>query len=188
MDYPAFLKAINQKNAKAWEKLYHNYYASLCSYAGKIVGEAGIPEDIVQDCLIRLWRGKVEFSEMRALTAWLYKSVYHASISVLREKQAQQRLQKEWQTEPFTDEEQMVKMALKEEVISRFYEVLHQMPLQQQEILLHSLKGLKVQEIAEVMNISENTVKTQKKRAYLFVREQLGDRVLQVLFILFSLQ
>ena len=46
---------------------------------------------------------------------------------------------------------------------------------QQRDILLRSMKGEKVKDMAEKLGVSENTIKTQKKRAYAFVREQLGD-------------
>ena len=37
------------------------------------------------------------------------------------------------------------------------------------------MKWEKVKDMAEKLGVSENTIKTQKKRAYAFVREQLGD-------------
>ena len=37
------------------------------------------------------------------------------------------------------------------------------------------MKGEKVRDMADELGVSENTIKTQKKRAYAFVREQLGD-------------
>ena len=49
------------------------------------------------------------------------------------------------------------------------------LPEQQRDILLRSMKGEKVKDMAEKLGVSENTIKTQKKRAYAFVREQLGD-------------
>ena len=49
------------------------------------------------------------------------------------------------------------------------------MPEQQKEIILLSMKGLKVKEIAASLELSENTVKTQKKRAYQFIRKELGE-------------
>ena len=70
-----------------------------------------------------------------------------------------------------SDEETAQEMAVREEVISYFYELLYQLPVQQRDILLYSLQGLKVQDIAGIMDISENSIKTQKKRAYLFVQE-----------------
>ena len=185
MEHPVFLEAVNRKNEKAWERLYRYYYAPLCSYAEKILGGECAPEDVVQECLIRMWHACLEFSELKALTAWLYKSGYNASISVLREKKVQKRLHENLSYEPYCDEERAQAPALREEVISRFYDILYQMPKQQQDILMYRLKGLKVQEVAELMHISENSVKTHKKRAYLFVREHFDASMLQVLFACF---
>ena len=78
------------------------------------------------------------------------------------------------------------KLALKEEVIRRFYEVLYKLPRQQQDVLLFSLRGLSVSDVAKEMNVSENTVKTKKKRAYLFVREHLEPHCMQVLLLFLS--
>lgn len=179
------LSEINEKKDKAWEKLYQYYYAPLCSYAEKLIGEAGIAEDIVQECLIRMWHARVEFQELRALTSWLYRSVYRASVSVLREKKILKRLSEGLNEKQICDEQQAQRMALREEVISRFYEIVAQLPRQQQDILLYTLKGLKVQEIAVMLNISENSVKTQKKRAYLFVRDHFDPVQLHILYFFF---
>lgn len=48
------------------------------------------------------------------------------------------------------------------------------------------MKGEKVKEIAAKLGISENTVKTQKKRAYHFLREQLSELWAIVLPLLFG--
>ena len=74
-----------------------------------------------------------------------------------------------------SDESDAVEMALEEEAITRFYTVITRLPEQQRDILLRSMKGERVRDMAEKLGISENTVKTQKKRAYAFVREQLED-------------
>lgn len=186
MDFSAFLDGINKKSERAWKELYRYYYAPLCSYADRLTGEEGLGEDIVQECLIRMWRTGLEFADLRALTSWLYKSVYNASISVLREKKSKERLYSELPQEELAGEGDAQKMALREEVIRRFYEVLYKLPRQQQDVLLFSLRGLSVSDVAKEMNISENTVKTLKKRAYLFVREHLESRYLHVFLFLLS--
>lgn len=181
----AFLKGINEKNEKAWEELYRYYYAPLCAYVEKMLGDSGVAEDIVQECLIRMWHAETTFTEVKALSAWLYKSVYHAAVSALREKKSHTRLLDTLKV-VLPEEEEAREMAWQEEAISRFYDVLYQMPQQQRDILMYCLKGMTVQEIAALMHISENSVKTQKKRAYQFVRERFDVNVLQVLFILFT--
>ena len=69
---------------------------------------------------------------------------------------------------------------------SRFYQAISRLPEQQREILLQSANGKKIRDIALSLGISENTVKTQKKRAYFFLREQLGELWLFVLPLLFK--
>lgn len=49
-----------------------------------------------------------------------------------------------------------------------------------------SMEGCKVKEIAERLEVSENSVKIQKKRAYAFLREGLGEGIAVLTFLLFS--
>ena len=77
-------------------------------------------------------------------------------------------------------------LKVKREAISRFYQAISRLPEQQREILLQSANGKKIRDIALSLGISENTVKTQKKRAYFFLREQLGELWLFVLPLLFK--
>ena len=134
MEYRQFLDGVNRKEDKAWVELYDYFYAPLCCYAAKIMGNDQMVEDVVQGCFVKLWMGQV-----------------------------------------VSDESDAVEMALEEEAITRFYTVITRLPEQQRDILLRSMKGERVRDMAEKLGISENTVKTQKKRAYAFVREQLGD-------------
>lgn len=180
-----FLEDVCHKKERAWEKLYSYFYTPLCNYAARIIKDVDAAEDIVQGCLVGLWRSSLCFTDFRSLTAYLYRSVYNSSLNFIRDQRVAQRLYQEWEEDVLLNETDAVEMAIEEEVIARFYEVLDKLPEQQKEILLRSLKGDKVRDIALSLSISENTVKTQKKRAYLFVREQMGD-VFFFLFFLFG--
>lgn len=168
------------------KRLYERYYAPLCSYAEKLLGGNTYAEDVVSSCLIKIWDTEISFLSLDGLTAWLFKSVYHAAIDVMREKNA---LQHFWEHAPFPDidEETAKDMALREEAITYFYEILDLLPAQQREILHLTLQGHKVQEIAALLAISENTVKEQKKRAYRFVREHFDSDKLRLLLTLLFL-
>ena len=83
-------------------------------------------------------------------------------------------------------EEEYIRMALEEEIISRFYKALEEMSPQQREIILMTLRGDKVDDISRKLNISPNSVKTQKKRAYSFLRGKLGTSFVIVKLLLFA--
>lgn len=182
MKLEQFLEGITKKDPKAWEELYRYFYAPLCNYAAKMANDSIAAEDIVQDCLVKLWRSTFVFSDIRAITTYLYRSVYHASLNFVRDNAVKQRVHEEWAARQQVTEEEAVDMAVEEEAISRFYEIVARLPEQQRDIVLQTLKGAKIKDIALSLSISENTVKTQKQRAYLFLREQLGDTLL--LFVL----
>ena len=59
-------------------------------------------------------------------------------------------------------------------MIAKLRSVLSELSDQQRQVMNLSLEGLKVREIAQLLEVSENTVKMQKKRAYAIVRERMG--------------
>jgi RNA polymerase sigma-70 factor (ECF subfamily) len=58
------------------------------------------------------------------------------------------------------------------------------LPEASREIMILALNGLKNQEIADELNISINTVKTQKKIAYSKLKQKLEPRILTILMSL----
>lgn len=185
MDEKEFLAGLNRKEERAWKELYDYFYSPLCVYSSRIAGDGTAAEDIVQDCLVKLWHSTVCFEEMKVLTSYLYRSVYHATLNEMRGRERAQRLHKRWTEEVMAEGEAQV-AALEEETITRFYKVLGELPAQQREILLLCMKDKKVREIAELLDVTENTVKTQKKRAYEFVRDRMGDLWTVAVALLFA--
>ena len=175
MEYRQFLDGVNRKEDKAWVELYDYFYAPLCCYSAKIMGNDQMVEDVVQGCFVKLWLSTVCFEDIKVITAYLYRAVYNAALNFVRDQKRSKKAHEVWMGQVVSDESDAVEMALEEEAITRFYTVITRLPEQQRDILLRSMKGERVRDMAEKLGISENTVKTQKKRAYAFVREQLGD-------------
>lgn len=155
--------------------MYRYFYAALCSYANRFVKDSEAAKDIVQSCIIHLERSDALFNDIKALTTYLYHSVYNDSLNFIRGRQNLSTIHSNYLRKVAEEEADAIYDALEEEVITRFHLVLKRLPSQQRDILCLSLNGKTVKEIAEELSISENTVKTHKKRAYQFVREQLGE-------------
>ena len=167
MDEREFLSGVNRKDERAWKELYDCFYAPLCCYSARISKDGTEAEDVVQDCLVKLWHSEVKFEDMKVITSYLYRAVYRATLNAVRDRERDRRIHERWVEGLAEDEGRAAEMALEEEAITRFHKVLELLPGQQRDILLHCMKGEKVREIAEALGVSENTVKTQKKRAYL---------------------
>ena len=86
MEYRQFLDGINRKEDKAWVELYDYFYAPLCCYAAKIMGNDQMVEDVVQGCFVKLWLSTVCFEDIKVITAYLYRAVYNAALNFVRRK------------------------------------------------------------------------------------------------------
>jgi RNA polymerase sigma factor (sigma-70 family) len=63
--------------------------------------------------------------------------------------------------------------AFENEVYQLLYDAINSLPPNGKQVIELSMDGLKNKEIAKSLNISVNTVKTLKLRAYKFLREKL---------------
>ena len=177
------LEGINKKQQIAWKELYNHYYPSLCSYSTSIIKDSEAAQDIVQSLFIKIWESSFNFSQIAALTTYMYRTVYNRSLNYLRDNKSYQSQYID-QIELLSDNEDIfIAEAVEEETITKFYQALSALPDQQKEIILLSLKGNKIQEIANRLKVSANSVKTQKKRAYLFIRKNINSNLAILLSI-----
>ena len=160
------LRGVNQKDLKAWETLYASYYAALCSYADGIVKDSDTAQDIVQDTLIRIWNSDRTFPDIKELTWYLYRSTYNNALFHLRTQASRQNILRKMVAEEVELPDEQFALTVRE----------------RKKILLMSIQGHSGNEIADLLGISINTVKTQKNRGFKYLREKLKDSVL--LFLL----
>ncbi len=175
VDKSNFLKGVNLKEAGAWKELYRYFYGALCNYASGIVTDDATAEDLVQECLISIWKSELVFTDVKALSVYLYRAVYNNSLKYLRDKKTNSQRLSQWNSEQDEVEETYFYRAVEEEMIRELRIAISKLPGQQQKILSLSSEGFSVQEVADKLNISVNTVKTQKKRAYVYLKEHLKD-------------
>jgi RNA polymerase sigma-70 factor (ECF subfamily) len=64
---------------------------------------------------------------------------------------------------------------VKEEIYNQLFAAIDRLPERQREVLLLTMEKRKVKEIAELMSISINSVKTQKQRAMETLRKALNN-------------
>lgn len=175
MDQGQFLEGVNHKKPGAWKNFYKYYYAALCSYAEHIMENRSAAEDVVQECFISIWKSAVVFDELKALRTYLFRSVYHNALKYLRDKQVDDHRLQDWLQVQSEKSEDYFYQAVEEEIIRKIRLAIADLPLQQRKVLEMSMEGMTVQEIADQLNMSVNTVKTHKKRAYVYLKEHLQD-------------
>ena len=173
---------VQAGDKRAFRMFFDEYYSSMCLYANSILHDLELSQDIVSDCFIRIWerRGTIEVES--SLKYYLLLSVRNAIYNYLRSPESRKTdinsiisILENTPVEEYNLE--------KEDTILHVYELIEQLPLQRKKILeLAVFSGKKYNEIADLLGISVNTVKTQMARAYRFLRDGLRKDNLLLLF------
>lgn len=167
------------------EILFKQYYRPLCHYAWKMVSDMELAKDIVQDVFVTYYRQEENISaEENAVRSFLYSSVRFACFNVARQKNIINRY---WERTGFEEsmETQIENDIIRSEVISEIMAIIEKMPSSCGLIFRKGyLEGLSNLEIAKELDISVNTVKTQKQRGLKILKAKLNPEFMAIFLLL----
>ena len=177
------IRKFKKGDKKAFRDVFDQNFSALCAFGYRYISDRNIVEDTVQEAFISLWEKRKHFDHLNALKAFLYTSVRNKCLNHLKHKVVLQKhesaLVYELESEQF-----FTSHVIEEETFNQLYAEIRDLPMAAQEIMLLALNGLKNQEIADELEISVNTVKTQKKISYSKLKERLGPIMQAVLLSL----
>ena len=136
-----------------FEKVCEKYGNRLYAAAFQICRQPQDAEDAVQEALLRLYHSDKDFDSEEHLKAWLIRVTVNAAKSIRRLFWNRNRTSFEDYMDSLTFEEPSDR-TLMDEVLAlpeKYRIVIH----------LHYYEGYKVSEIADILELSENTVKTR---------------------------
>lgn len=175
MNHSIPTQAIIEGDRKAFEHLFHSWYARLCRYAMRYLYDTEDARDLVQAVFVKLWESRNKLSADRPLGAFLYTAVRNACLNQLDHQRVRQDYQQhqlsrnpEWTGSP---EEVLQAFELEEQI----REAIAALPDRCREAFtLSREEGLTYQEIAQRMGISPKTVEVQISKALKLLRQRLG--------------
>lgn len=166
-----FLEGINEQLPAAYRQLYDQYYKALVLYAINFLSSQQAAEDVVQELFATIWEKKTTFLSLTSFRTYLYNSVRNTSLNYLK-RQNVELLYLDHLANTF--QEVSEEDTNEEEVYRLLFCTIEKLPKRCREVFLLHMDGKKNEEIATALNISIETVKTQKKRAIQFIKTQMG--------------
>jgi len=161
---------IRSGDDDAFEDLVARYQAPLFRYLRGLVGDQEQARDLLQETFLRAYRSLGGLEDPGLLRSWLYRIAHNQACSLLRRRRLISWLplsfgyQASW---PNPDRSAVE--------AARVAEALERVPVQQRApLLLHLVAGFSYAEVAEMLQVSEGTVRMRISRGRAAFRVAYG--------------
>lgn len=180
----SLLFAMQKGDRNAFDSLFQKYYPILCTYCYRFV-RLEDAEEIVQDIMLWLWENReapvIEYS----LKQYLFKSVYHRSMTRIVQNEVKLRVDTAYHERMFGMLEDVDVYQINE-MSKHIQKAIDELPPSYKEaFIMHRFQNLSYKEAAEILNVSPKTVDYRIQQALKILRVKLKD-YLPLLLILLS--
>jgi len=181
------IKKLSNGDSFAFEVLFYKYRNKVKGFTIRMVPAQIDPEEIVQEVFVKVWLKRESINPDKDFQSFLFSIAKNLVLDQLKSA-VNRRLyfvgeyfQQDLQID--SDSESQIN----EETENKLSELIHKIPERRREIfLLSRYEGLSYKQIAERLNISENTVDSQIRNALAFLRKEF--RKMAILGFLFFTQ
>ena len=163
---------------KHFEEIFTKYYSMLCIIAYDYVGDKSLAEEMVQDTFMAIWEKRDSITVTPAIRYYLVKATQNTCLQYLRKKKIETQPIDTISTEKmiaWSDDYPLGHLFEKElaDIINQTIQSFS--PQIQKVFLLSRFKDMTYSQIAAILNVSENTVKTQMKIALSRLRDAVKE-------------
>jgi RNA polymerase sigma-70 factor, ECF subfamily len=166
------------------EMLFRQYYAGLCKSLYRILRDATLAEDIVQEVFLKVWEMRDQLKMDEAIQAYLYRSCYNTALNFLK-KQKQNTDIESLEVVPAGDSAE--KDLTFTETESQIHAAIAALPPKTRLVFsLSRFEELSYKEIADQLDISLKSVEKHMGIALQRLRENLREYLVGLLLLLLS--
>ncbi|MCQ4872790.1 RNA polymerase sigma-70 factor [Butyricimonas paravirosa] len=184
-DIEVLTRELKEGKEVAFDYLFRTRYKNLCRFAATFVIYFDVAEDIVQEVFEKIWKKSTRIDEEESIDSYLFVAVRNACFTFLKNKR--ERVDLEAVKQNLETPEEVIEFDTSE--LNRLWREIDNLPVQCKIVFkLVVLEDMKYKDVAESLDISINTVKTQMKIAYKTLREKLRQDQFSLLLLLFGMK
>jgi len=180
-DANELVKKIQAGDTNSFRKLIERYQRVVSHIVFRLIYQPKDREDICQDVFLQVYQNLANFKFESKLSTWIGQIAYHRCLNYLEKKRT-----------PLYDDLAMIESPIETlpelggqpdeaavlgDLSARVQREIDHLPIQFRTILtLYHLEQMKYQEIAEVMQLPEGTVKSYLFRARKLLKQRLLNK------------
>ncbi|UYQ95801.1 RNA polymerase sigma-70 factor [Chitinophaga horti] len=183
----ALLHLLERDDEHAFTSLFHRYRNKIYSIGLELTDSAFLAEEIVQDVFLNIWLKRKQLGEVAHFRAYLFTTARNVVINALKKKATEERIARELAL-PVDYDTTNYEALLSKEYETVMREAITRLPARQQQVYrLVREDGLKREEVAALLNISPETVKSSLADAMRSIRAYCKANLDLLGFLLISI-
>lgn len=181
------LERLRKGDKDIFSFLFTSYYKDFVLFAGTILQDRSICEDIVQSVFLRLWNDRERVVIETSLKSYFLKSIRNSCIDEIRHRYVIREHESFVMSGDLLDDVDTENYILYTDLADHLNEALAKLPANCREAFeLNRFQGLKYKEIAEHLGVSVRTVEVRVGKALELLCLYLKDFLPALLFVLLN--
>ena len=160
----SIFQEIQEDKREALNRLFTQYFDSLCHFANSYLHDAMLSEEVVSDVFFNLWVRRKTLTINGSIKPYLFKATRNQAISYLRRPAfAHEPLEEDIRQDRALEPDALL---IHQEEQRHWQNLVDHLPTRCKLVFtLHREEDFTYREIAELLNLSEKTVENQMGKA-----------------------
>ena len=170
LDEKYLIEALKKGDIKAFDEVYYKYTKKLFVFSLRFLKDRQEVEDLIQKVFTTIWERREHLNPDKSFEGYLFKIARNEIYDILKLRIIREHYCNYILSDPESDLDDLEK----KKMIERVFELVDNLPEKRAKIFRMSKEeGLTYKEIAEQLNISENTVDTQIRHSLNYLRKEM---------------
>lgn len=167
------MKSMHSGESEGFSIIFKEWYRPVFHFALSILKSKEEAEDISDECFIKLWERRKQFTTLARCKSYLYACVRNGSVDVIRRRKIVVASGKEILYLNGSGEDSLFEKLCKIELAKQIRSAVSMLPPGCRKIItLTFIEGKTSHEAAKTLNLSANTIKNQKQRGLAILRSR----------------
>jgi RNA polymerase sigma-70 factor (family 1) len=164
-------------NKKAFDIIYADYSQAMYMLCLRYTRNEDEAADILQDAFIKIYEKRAQFNPIYPLASWIKKIVMNEAINHLRLNKRFELIEDDHYFEAEEEEDFEIANLSDNRLMQALKQILNDLPDGYKMVFnMYVFENLKHQEIAEYLDISVNTSKSQLSKARKYLKKKLDEQ------------
>ncbi len=170
------IQRLKEGDEKAFRQIYLKYHKELYTVAVKYLRSKDLADDAVHDIFVKLWDNRDKLEKSGSLSGFLFTSIKNHVLNMVSARKRKLKKKIKLAYEKDQDHEQAGKNIPFSKYQKLYQEAVNKLPEARKKVFILRVEdGLTNQEVADYLDISIHTVKSQYYKASKFIRHYVVE-------------